>query len=72
MKSIKQMLGHIFFNIDFTNAIADGIKDYNQLCGYTLKGQVSSQIADDKKANSAACLHQQLTINVTDSLKVAG
>lgn len=71
MKSIKQKLENIFFNIDFTNAIGDGIREYNRQCGYKPKEQADSSFADEKKVNSAACLHQQLTFTVPECLKVA-
>lgn len=71
MKSIKQKLENIFFNIDFTNAIGDGIREYNRQCGYKPKAQAGSSFADEKIAESAAGLHQQLTISLTDGLKVA-
>jgi hypothetical protein len=70
MKSVKQKLENIFFNCDFTTAIADGIVDYSRLCGYKLPEKTDNLKGNDKEAGSTVCLDEALTTAVTDNLKI--
>lgn len=71
MKRLVQSFSNFFFDIDFTKSIADGIRDYNRLCGYKLTEQAVGQNADERKMDSTVVLHQHLAIDITGDLKIA-
>lgn len=72
MKSIIQKLQNVLFDIDFTHAITEGIRDYNLQCGYKLKEQPGIHTVEDRGQNKTSGIHQQLTVGITKGLKVAG
>jgi hypothetical protein len=71
MKSIKQKLINIFFDIDFTKAIADGIGDYNRISACKIKTQPAGKINDGKIIKDDAGLAPQLNAITAKGLKIS-
>jgi hypothetical protein len=71
MKNIKQKLINIFFDIDFTKAIADGIGDYNRISACKIKTQPAGKINNSKTLKNDTGLPPQLNAITAKSLKIS-
>jgi hypothetical protein len=71
MKNIKQKLINLFFDIDFTKAIADGIGDYNRISACKIKTQPAGNINDCKILKKDTGLPPQLNTITAKGLKIS-
>jgi hypothetical protein len=69
MKNLKQKLIDIFFNVDFTNSIVDGFKDYGLLYReIPNKGEVPNNL-NNTNSKELGLSNQLLNLNNSDDSK---
>jgi hypothetical protein len=67
MKRITLMLKNRFMNIDFSNAIADAVREYNGQCGYKLNEQPVKPVTGEKKDENGVRSNQNIAIAINQS-----